>query len=214
MTKKSIHTVHRHQYDPEMVEMFSDELLGIPSSITCTNATYNLDDESNLHDPAYAESSATHSFHCDRMVMEWHTADVDDTDPKIVVPHHRDGGLPAMIVFNKYSTQHHHGVRTGFSIMESWTYLWYEHGALYRPNGPHSIQGSSLSASIDSTGTIRVPHHISVVSSWNHPGDKKNITEAAIAKVLLQQDISIDRLRLGPSVFDNPIAEMAFYSTV
>lgn len=198
-------TVFKDTYDDNVVEMYQDDDLGIPDIITCTEFSFNLDDDVELHGVStMTDKTKRHSFSTKKLSLRW----VKNKDIL-----HRENG-PAEIDFENFKTHHWHGYRRGFSF-DNCEFRWYENGILKRDSGPHTVWGDKVNAIIDNTtNTMRTtsPFHISC--SWIHPGDGKNIIEADINKAIEQSKLKINRINPFTSVFDSTFDEMVFYSTV
>jgi len=206
-------TVYKNQFDPEMVEIFDNDDLGIPSVITCINPQYNI------IDGLLENSVVGKSFTCDEITISWRTTEARDGiiwPNRLIKPasiHLNRLIKPASIHLSRYTTTHDKGVLSTFTV-DSWTIRWYYNDILQRTDGPHTIEGGRIKAAADANGDVRTLHPITYTTKWNHPSDGRDISQASIKEALAYHGVTINELSKTDKVFSNPLDKMAFYATV
>ena len=202
MRHTAVVTVYKNQFDPEMVEIFDNDDLGIPSIITCINPQYNI------NDGLLENSVVGKSFTCDELTISWRTTEARDG---IIWPNRLI--KPASIHLSRYTTTHDKGVLSTFTV-DSWTIRWYYNDILQRTDGPHTIEGGRIKAATDANGNVRTLHPITYTTKWNHPSDGRDISQASVKEALAYHGITMNQLIKTDKVFSSPLDNRAFYATV
>lgn len=201
---EALHTVTKDRFDQDMASAFEDDL-GVPDAITCSGVSINLDDNGDFHGGTLMKDKKK-STAVKSMLLTWFKHGDNDRNVK----HRVDG--PAHVEFKQFETGHRRGRRICFHL-GSWKFIWYQNGRIFRDAGPYSINGDAIDALVDESGNIRTTKAIQAQYGWNHPGGG-NLTEQTIQKAIRENEIALNRLDPGPSVFDNEMEQAIFYTSV
>ena len=196
----AFNTVKREDIDPEVAE--DGSWMGIPTFITASGVSINLTDDGDFDGDSF--KAATFS-------LIW-SVPQDETEIQMLKT--RDDG-PALVEFRDFRTTHRNGVRTGFSCA-SWKFAWYQNGVMKRDAGPYAINGTQINLAVDPMGNMSnmsSEKPLQCQFGWDHPGGGNLIT-TAIDEAIAKNQIVLDRLNPGPSVFENEMEQMIFYATV
>ena len=208
--KPTVKTVMREQFDPDVVQLFQNDL-GIPSMISVSDYKFELDDDGNLHGLDLPNSKP--SFSCDLMTLSWVDEKWEHEDTTVNQPRLDRTGGPALITLRDFSTYHRHGERSGFAC-NSWSFRWYHNRTLNRDRGPHSVHGDQIRAVVDNKGTLLAFDKTRVSHSWCHPGDGRVIISKDVSATLEDNDINANLMSPTDTVFENALDEAAFYLMV
>lgn len=197
--------VNRSQFDPDMVGCI-DERLGVPDQICAEDIVFNINDDGDLN-----SSRRSPSFKAKKFDMIWYDHDTRRYNNTPIGMHRDDG--PAFVRLIDYETFHTNGTRTRF-MLRSWSFKWYLHGRLHRDGGPYQIVGDHVDVTRDPDGGAmrsRIPMWGNF--SWNHPSGGR-ITSEVAKTVIAKNQIDVDPLRIGATVFDSEMDESYFYMMV
>ena len=202
----------REDWQPDLVKMF-DDVRCVPGVVRLNFPEHRLDNQFRFHSGDNKETLAV-----EVMELFW-GVDGSDIVETHVIPHPMRGEGPAKIVFTDLKMWHHQNTlhrRRGDAIICSqvdfeWNSKLNTKGA-HRGGGPYKVTIKNFRAQYN-MGVLIDANHGQVSVQWGtHNGAR--LGEGRVAQVISDNNIELDYMRSGDSVFDDAGEEFIFWTEI